>query len=235
MIGNGERVGRRRRDATARLTRAAVVAALAAVPLVGASAQSQPPGLEVYSDTFVGGTAAPGSAQRGAALAVDVPALEQLEGDTTGLEQRIQAHLSDLGAHQPHGHPHTHCPPGTYEASATLRPGHEDPADPSDAEQLAAAEAPPSHCDILELLNATLELLVPAAHAQAQPPPLQVYRDDMGGPSETAPATPRTNLEAEFSVDIPLIDTVRALIAQLDAAIRQHVASRPGHPHGHPH
>ena len=59
MIGNGERVGRLR-DATARLTRAAVVAALAAVPLVGASAQSQPPGLEVYSDTFVGGTAAPG-------------------------------------------------------------------------------------------------------------------------------------------------------------------------------
>ena len=147
----------------------------------------------------------------------------------------MQAHLNDTGAHQPHDHPHTHCPPGTYEASATPRPGHEDPADPSDAEQLAAAEAPPSHCDILELLDATLEFFAPTAHAQAQPPPLQVYRDDLGGPSETAPATPRTNLEAEFSVDVPLIDTVRALIAQLDAAIRQHVASRPGHAHGHPH
>ena len=226
MIGNGERVGRRLRDATAMFTRAAMVAALAAVP-VAADAQ-QPPRLNVYSDTFTSGTGAPGSAQRGAALVVDVPALEQLEADSTGLMQRMQAHLSDSGAHQPHGHPHTHCPPGTYEASATPRPGHEDPADPSDAEQLAAAEAPPSHCDILELLDATLEFFAPTAHAQAQPPPLQVYRDDLGGPSQTAPPTPRTRLKAEFSVDIPLIDTVRALIAQLDTAITPACGGAPG-------
>ena len=233
MIGNGERVGGRRCDGLGRVAWTAAVALLVAVPVVAVA--QQPPRLNVYSDRFTSGTAAPGSAQRGTDIAVDVGALDQLEADTTGLAQRMQAHLSDSGAHQPHGHPHTHCPPGTYEASATPRPGHEDPADPSDAEQLAAAESPPSHCDLLGLLDATLEFLAPTAHAQAQPPPLQVYRDDLGGPSETAPTTPRTSLDADLSVDIPLIDTVRALIAQLDTAIRQHVAARPGHAHGHPH
>ena len=181
MSGNEERVGGRRRDGPGRVAWTTIVALLVAVP-VAADAQ-QPPQLNVYSDTFTSGTAAPGSTQRGAAIAVDVGALDQLEADTTGLAQRMQAHLSDIGAHQPHGHPpHTHCPPGTYEASATPRPGHEDLADPSDAEQLAAAESPPSHCGLLELLDATVEFLAPTAHAQAQPPPLQVYRDDLGGP-----------------------------------------------------
>ena len=215
MIGNGERVGRRLRDATAMFTRAAVVAALAAVPLVGASAQSQPPGLEVYSDTFVGGTAAPGSAQRGTSIAVDVDVLEEFERQTLALEQRMQAHVDDAGAHQPHSHPpHSHG------------------GGPS---SVPTADAGGGHGPLRELVAEVIALLVPFAEAQVQPPPLVVYDPDMTGTSSPAPTSPRTDLNATLDVDIPLIDTVRDLIARLDRELTVHVAARPGHAHSHPH
>ena len=216
MIGNGERVGRRLRDATARLTRAAVVAALAAVPLAGASAQSQPPRLEVYSDDFsAGGGAASASAQRGTSIAVDVDVLEEFERQTLVLEQRMQAHVDDDGAHLPHGHPaHRHGGGPISVPTADARGGHE---------------------PLRELVAQIIELLVPFAQAQVQPPPLVVYDRDMTGPSSTAPTTSRTDLNATLDVDIPLVDTVRALIARLTRALTAHVAARPGHAHSHPH
>ena len=216
MIGNGERVGRRLRDATARLTRAAVVAALAAVPLAGASAQSQPPRLEVYSDDLgAGGSAAPGSVQRGTSIAVDIDVLEEFERRTLAFEQRMQAHVDDAGAHVPHGHPaHRHGGGPSSVPTADARGGHE---------------------PLRELVAQLIELLVPFAEAQVQPPPLVVYDRDMSGPSSTAPTTPRTDLEATLDVDIPLVDTVRALMARLNRELTAHVAARPGHAHDHPH
>ena len=201
---------------------------------ISASAAAQsPPRLDVYSDNFSGGASAPaGSAQRGTTIVVDVPALEQLEADTTALEARIQAHLADAGAHQPHGHPHTHCPPGTREASATPPPGG--PL-AGENEELAAADPNHSHCPMLALLDAAIGLLAPNAHAQSQPPPLQVYDPDMITPGATPPTSGRNVLSTTLPVDIPLIDQVRALIRQLDSAITTHVAARPGHAHSHPH
>ena len=215
MIGNGERVGRRLRDATARLTRAAVVAALAAVPLAGASAQSQPPRLEVYSDTFTSGTAAPGSAQRGTDIAVDIDVLDEFETQTLAIEERMQAHVDDDGAHVPHGHPaHRHGGGPTSVSAADARGGHE---------------------PLREMIVRLIDLLVPLAEAQVQPPPLVVYDSDMTGPSSTAPTTSRTDLEATLDVDIPLVDTVRVLMARLNRELTAHVAARPGHAHDHPH
>ena len=216
MIGNGERVGRRRRDATARLTRAAVVAALAALPLAGASAQSQPPRLEVYSDDLgAGASAAEAGAQRDATIAVDVDVLEELERQTLALEQRMQAHVDDAGAHQPHSHPpHRHGGGPISVPTADARGGHE---------------------PLRELVAQIIEFLVPFAEAQVQPPPLAVYDSDLTGPSSAAPTTSRTDLNATLDVDIPLVDTVRALIARLGRDLTAHVAARPGHAHGHPH
>ena len=82
------------------------------------------------------------------------------------------------------------------------------------------------------LLREAIDLLAPAAHAQA---PLTLYRDDLGGPGATAPASMSPSMAATLTPDIPLIDTVQALITQLDAAITAHVAARPGHAHSHPH
>ena len=216
MIGNAERVDRRLRDATARLTRAAVVAALVAVPLVGASAQSQPPRLQVYSDDFsAGGPAAPGSVQRGTSIAVDVDVLEEFERQTLALEQRMQAHVTNAGAHQPHGHPaHSHGGGPTSVPTADARGGHG---------------------PLQEMVAKVIALLLPLAEAQTEPPPLVVYDRDMTGPSSTAPTTSRTDLEVVLGVDIPLVDTVRALIARLDRALTAHIAARPGHAHSHPH
>ena len=215
MIGNGERVGGRRRDATAKLIRAAVVAALAAVPLAGAGAQSQPPRLEVYSDDLgAGGSAASASAQRGTSVAVDIDVLDEFEADTLAIEVRIRAHVADTGAHVPHGHPaHRHGGTGPISVPTADAGGHG---------------------PLRELLARLVDTLVPLAQAQ-QPPPLRVYTQDVGGPSSTAPVTPRTDLNATLDVNIPLIDTARDLIARLDQAITAHVAARPGHAHGHPH
>ena len=215
MIGNGERVGRRLRVATAMFTRAALLAFVAAVPLAGAGAQSQPPRLEVYSDDLsTGGSAASGSVQRGTSIAVDIDVLEEFEARTTALEERMQAHVDD-GAHVPHGHPaHRHGGGPSSAPTADARGGHE---------------------PLRELVAQLIELLVPFAEAQVQPPPLVVYDTDMSGPSSTAPTTPRTDLEATLDVDIPLVDTVRALMARLNRALTAHVAARPGHAHDHPH
>ena len=215
MIGNGKRVGRRLRAATAMFTRAAVVAVLAATPLA-ASAQSQPPPLQVYSQDFSGGSsAASGSAQRGASIAVDIEVLDEFERQTLALEERMQAHVDDAGAHVPHGHPaHRHGGGPTSVSAADARGGHE---------------------PLREMIVRLIDLLVPLAEAQVQPPPLVVYDSDMTGPSSTAPTTSRTDLEATLDVDIPLVDTVRALIARLNRALTAHIAARPGHAHSHPH
>ena len=215
MSGNGERVGRRLRDATARLTRAAVVAALAAVPLAGAGAQSQPPRLEVYSDDLdAGGSAAQGSAQRDATIVVDIDVLDEFEAQTLALEGRMQAHVDAAGAHVPHGHPDHRHGGGPISVYAALGAGHG---------------------PLRELVVRIIELLVPLAEAQVQPPPLAVYDSDLTGPSSAAPTTPRTDLEAVLDVDIELVDTVRALIARLGRDLTAHVAARPGHAHPHPH
>ena len=103
-----------------------------------AFAQSQPAPLQVYSDDFSGGSSAPDpGAQRGTQLAVDVDVLEELEDETTQLEQRLQAHLADTGAHQPHDHPHGHCPPGQHHASA-FTPTLDGPLDPGPWKRSAA-------------------------------------------------------------------------------------------------
>ena len=216
MIGNGERVGRRLRVATAMFTRAALLAFVAAVPLAGAGAQSQPPRLEVYSDDLsTGGSAASGSVQRGTSIAVDIDVLEEFEARTTALEERMQAHVDDGDAHLPHGHPaHRHSGGPSSVPTADARGGHE---------------------PLRELVAQLIELLVPFAEAQVQPPPLVVYDSDMSGPSSTAPTTSRTDLEVVLDVDIPLVDTVRALIARLGRELTVHIAARPGHAHGHPH
>ena len=215
MIGNGERVGRRLRPAIARLTRAAVVAVIAAVPLAGTSAQSSPPRLQVYSgDLSAGGSAASGAAQRGTSIPVDVDVLDEFERQTLALEQRMQAHVDDAGAHVPHGHPAHRHGGGPISVSAADAGGHG---------------------PLRELLARLVDTLVPLAQAQVQPPRLQVYTQDVGGPNSPAPVTPRTDLNATLDVNIPLIDTARDLIARLDQAITAHVAARPGHAHGHPH
>ena len=115
----------------------------------------------------------------------------------------------------PHGHPaHRHGGGPSSVPTADARGGHE---------------------PLRELVAQLIELLVPFAQAQVQPPPLTVYDTDMTGPSSTAPTTSRTDLEVVLDVDIPLVDTVRDLIVRLDQAITAHVAARPGHAHSHPH
>ena len=225
MIGNGERVGRRRRDGPGRVAWTAAVALLVAVPVaavallvavpVAAVAQVQPPPLRIYSDDFSGvsSAAAPG-ASRGTAIAVDVDVLDEFEVDTLAIEVRIRAHVADTGAHVPHGHPAHRHGGGPISVSAADAGGHG---------------------PLRELLARLVDTLVPLAQAQGQPPRLQVYTEDVGGPSSTAPVTPRTDLNATLDVNIPLIDTARDLIARLDQAITVHVAARPGHAHGHPH
>ena len=205
------------------------VAVLLVVISAGAAAQSPPP-LNVYSDDFVGGsTPAPGSAQRGVTIAVDVDVLDAIEAATTDLETRMHAHLGDGGAHQPHAHPHTHCPPGTFEASVS-------PTDDAGAPQIAEDGAPGlGECPVLALLDEALTLLVSRAEAQSQPPPLQVYDPNMITPGAPAPTSPRNNLDVTLDVDIPLIEQVQALIRALDVEIAAHVAARPGHAHDHPH
>ena len=187
----------------------AIAGLLAASTAVPAHAQAP---LPVYSDDFTSGTAAPGSAQRGTRIPVDVDVLEELEAETSALRVRMDAHLADSGAHQPHSHPHSHGggPPSVYSSLD-------------------------HHGPLRELLAEAIALLLPLAQAQTQPPPLVVYDQDMTGPSSTAPTTPRTDLDATLDVDIPLIDQVRALIASLDQRITAHVAARPGHAHDHPH
>ena len=198
------------------LLRAAVFAALVAVPLpVGA--QSQPAQLNVYSDNFSSGsTAAPGSAQRPARLAVDVADLDGLENRTTTLERRLQAHLADTGAHQPHGHPHSH---GGGPASVGTNTRH----DHSRFNELFG-----------ELLAQAIALLAPIAHAQ-QPPPLVVYTPDMSGPSSTAPSTPGSQLTAILDTRIPMLAQVDALLVRLNRELTAHVGNVNAHPHSHPH
>ena len=230
MIGNRKRVRSSRRVWPGRVGRPASVALLVAFS-VAAAAQS-PPRLDVYSGAFApSSTSAPSSAQRGASILVDVAVLEQLEADTTALEARMAAHVADTGAHQPHGHSHNHgCPPGyTGGGVVWVDPG---PAD--DVEGLAdgAGSVPDDPCLALVLLREAIDLLAPAAHAQS---PLTLYREDLGGPGATAPASTNPTMAATLTTDIPLIDQVRALITQLDTAITNHVAARPGHAHSHPH
>ena len=169
----------------------------------------------MYSGDFsAGGSAASGAAQRGTSIPVDVDVLDEFERQTLALEQRMQAHVDDAGAHVPHGHP-AHRHGGGPISVATAGVG--------------------GHGPLREMIVRLIDLLVPLAEAQVQPPPLVVYDSDMTGPSSTAPTTPRTDLNATLDVNIPLIDTARDLIARLDQAITAHVAARPGHAHGHPH
>ena len=223
------------------LLAAVLAGSLAAPP--PAIAQSSPAPLTVYSDEFSAGTsttAAPGSAQRGTTLVVDVAAVAQLDADTTALEARLSSHVADGGAHQPHGHPpHTHCPPGTQEASATpildRPPGPSTGAPDDDSAGLASAAQPnDDHCGLLRLLDTAISLLARSAYAQ-QPPPLNVYDEDMSGPSQPAPASSRNVLEPTVRADVPLVDQLRRLIREVDLEITAHVADRPGHGHSHPH
>ena len=206
----------RRRGQAVLLTGAAVfgLATLVAVPS-GVSGQSQPPPLNVYSDDFSysDSTDAPGTVQHGTQIAVEVEDLEGLETRTTALEQRLQAHLDDAGAHQPHVHPHSHGggPAAVY--SANTRHDH------------SRFEA---------LLAQAIALLAPAAHAQ-QPPPLVVYTPDMTGPSSTAPSTPGSKLDATLDVGVSMVAQLDALLAQLNRALTAHVRNVNAHPHSHPH
>ena len=196
--------------------RALAVGVWVAAPVAALAQQVQPPPMPVYSSDFGGGTsaAAPGAAT-GTTIAVDIAELEALEAGTLALEQRMQAHVTNAGAHVPHGHPaHSHGGGPTSVPTADARGGHE---------------------PLRELVAQIIEFLVPFAEAQVQPPPLVVYDRDMSGPSSTAPSTTRTDLGATLDVDIPLVDVVRALIARLGRELTVHIAARPGHAHGHPH
>ena len=198
--------------ATARLLFSAVALS---VPLA-ALGQAQPPRLGVYSDDFGGGNAAAASsASRGTTIPVDVDVLEEFEDQTLVLEERMQAHVDDAGAHRPHSHPAHRDSDGVI--------------------SVPTADAGGGHGPLLEMVAEVIALLLPLAEAQTQPPPLVVYDEDMTGPSSTAPTTSRTDLNATLDVDIPLIDIVRNLIARLDRELTVHVAARPGHAHSHPH
>ena len=217
----------RRRGQAVLLTGAAVfgLTTLVAVPS-GVSGQSQPPPLNVYSDDFSDSdnTAAPGSVQRGTQLTVEVEDLDDLETRTTTLEQRLQAHLADSGAHQPHGHSlnHHHGDGGSFDGSVNDGSG-------------GSVDTWHSHPDLHDLLTEAIKLLVPFANAQTQPPPLRVYTDDVAGPSTTAPTTPRTNLEAVLDVGVPMLAQLDALLVQLNLALTAHVRNVNAHPHSHPH
>lgn len=179
-----------------------------------ANAYAQAP-LNLYSNSFSSTTtSAPGSAQRGAELNVDVDEIEQFEIDTAALRARMDAHMADTGAHQPHGHPH-----GNHGTDGM-------PAVYSDATDLNE--------QFTELIALLATLLLREASAQS-PPALQLYEGDLGGPGATAPSGLGPSMEAELDNQIPLIEQIRNLIASLDRQIAQHVAARPGHPHDHPH
>ena len=191
------------------------VAVVLSVPLA-ALGQAQPPRLGVYSDDFGGGNAAAASsASSGTTIAVDVDVLEEFEDQTLVLEERMQVHVDDPGAHRPHSHPAHRHSDGVI--------------------SVPTADAGGGHGPLREMVAELIALLVPLAEAQTQPPPLVVYDPDMTGPSSTAPSSSRTDLTATLDVDIPLIDTVRNLIARLDRELTVHVAARPGHAHSHPH
>ena len=193
----------------------AAIALLAAGPLTAATAQTQPPQLNVYSDDFTGGTSSPPTAvQRGTTIVVDVPAIERLEAAVDELERRMAAHLADAGAHYPHTGYHDHSHGGTT--------------------SVYTADASVGHGGLGELLAELLDALVPVVEAQ-QPPPLRVYRDDMTGPSSPAPTMPTNRLNATLTGDVPLIDRLEGLISAFDQALTAHVAARPGHAHGDPH
>ena len=212
----GHRGGRRGQAVL--LTGAAVfgLGTLVALPS-SVSGQSQPPPLSVYSDDFSASdnTAAPGTVQHGTQIAVEVEDLDDLETRTTALEQRLQAHLDDAGAHQPHGHPAHNHNGGPMSAHRT--------------------DSPHGHSHLYELLADAIDFLVPFAHAQSQPPALRVYADDMSGPKTTAPTSSRTDLEALLGVDISMIDRMRALITRLNSELTAHVGNADAHPHSHPH
>ena len=131
-------------------------------PAIARMSAARKPIIHRISDTFSppsGSSAPPASVQRGTSITVDVAALEQLETDVTALEARTQAHLANAGAHQPHApwpHRHGGGPMSVY-AAADGRLG-----------------------DLFEGLVEAPDALVGSAHAQQpQPPPLEVYRDDM--------------------------------------------------------
>ena len=194
--------------------RTAFNTAVAGLLLAASSAVLAQSPLTVYSDDFTSGsTAPPATATTGAVVVVDIAALPQLEADTTALAARMTAHLADAGAHQPHSHPHE--PHGTLGAPAQYTDAHD-------------------HSSFEELLAHTIELLAPTAHAQ-QPPALNVYNDDRGGPTRPAPSSPQNQLSPVINNQVGLIDTVRNLIADLDQRVTAHIAARPGHAHDHPH
>lgn len=224
------------RGGPGRGTRAALLGALVAMSAVS-HAQTQPPPLRVYSDDFRPSASTPPAAvQRGTSISVELPNVDfaDLERRAKALLRRIRRHRNDSDAHQPHGHPHSHCPPGTSEASAADQPGPRAPVEPADAE-LARADVAPTQCDLVALLGAVLELLAPVAHAQTQPPPLRVYTDDMGGPSHGDRTGTDVRQAPPLVVDVPLIDTVDRLLRELEVAVPAHIADRPGHGHGHDH
>ena len=225
----------RRRGQAVLLTGAAVfgLATLVAVPS-GVSGQSQPPPLSVYSDDFSASdnTAAPGTVQHGTQIAVEVEDLDDLETRTTTFEQRLQAHLDDAGAHQPHVHP-THSHNGGPDAVFNGGAGVQIPGGaPTTANH---PHTGPGHSRLEALLAQAIAFLTPAAHAQAQPPPLRVYTPDMGGPSSTAPSTPGTKLDATLDTGIPMLARIDALLIQLNRQLTAHVRNVNAHPHTHPH
>ena len=192
------------------LARTVIASLLTLVP----NAYAQAP-LDLYSNSFSGtATNAPASAWTGASLTVDVAAIEQFEIDTAALRARMDAHMADTGAHQPHGHPHgnhgTDGMPAVYANATDLN------------EQFT------------ELIALLAALLAREANAQS-PPALQLYQDDLDGGSATAPTTLGPSMSMSLDNDIPLIDQIRNLIASLARQITQHVAARPGHAHSHPH
>ena len=208
MIGNGERLGGRRRDGPGRVAWTAAVALLVAVP-VAAVAQVQPPPLDVYTNAFQSSSGpAPGSSSA-AQLLVDVPGIDPLEVRLEELRQLMADHLAETSPHWEHFHFH--------------------------APHTAAVVPVPGHSELLErLARLVSDVFLRRAYAQAQPPPLRVHSEDWDAGSTPAP-TGASGPPVRLVTDVPMLDTIDAQLRQLRSDINAHVGNVNAHPHDHPH